>query len=318
MASWLLKAIVQRGIGALPNPHYWNGLLQDRLTHSTELTDERFAGNLRNCENHLEHLCRYGSTASSFSAFEIGTGWWPVVPIGLFLCGAREVWIWDIAPHLNLDSLKATIRRFLEFEQRQKLQDYLLAIPERLLLLREVAALCESREQLTTVQLLERLGIHYRVGNACRSGLPPQSINLIVSVGVLQHFSPEQLFEILQEFRRIAAPDAVSSHWMNLTDLYSAFDSGITPFHFLRFSDRQWRWLNNPVTSMNRLRVSDYRRAFSESGFQIVEETSVRGDPAELARTPLASRFRDYSVEDLLVLHTWLVAVLASGDGRAP
>src|SRR5262249_21936874 len=114
MASWLLKAIVQRGIGALPNPHYWNGLLQDRLTHSTELTDERFAGNLRNCENHLAHLCRYGSAAScSFSAFEIGTGWWPVVPIGLFLGGAREVWIWDIAPRLNLDSLKATIRRFL-------------------------------------------------------------------------------------------------------------------------------------------------------------------------------------------------------------
>jgi hypothetical protein len=319
MASWLLKAIVQRGIGALPNPHYWNGLLQDRATHSTELTDERFAGNLRNCQKHLEHLRRYGSTAPyGFSAFEVGTGWWPVVPIGLFLCGAREVWIWDIAPLLKLDSLKATIRRFLELEQRQELQDHLLTLPERLVLLREVATLCESPERLKPGQLLERLGIHYRIGNASRSGLPRQSVNLIVSVGVLQHLSPEELFEILQEFRRIAAPGAIMSHWINLTDLYSAFDSGITPFHFLRFPDWLWRWLNSPITSMNRLRVSDYRRAFSESGFQIVAETNVRGDPAELARTPLAARFRDYSIEELLILHAWLVAVLASADGRAP
>ena len=75
MGSWLPKAIVQRGIGALPNPHYWNELLQDRVTHSLELTDERFEDSLRNCRNHLEQLRRYGSTAadSGFSVFELGT-----------------------------------------------------------------------------------------------------------------------------------------------------------------------------------------------------------------------------------------------------
>jgi hypothetical protein len=43
---------------------------------------------------------------------------------------------------------------------------------------------------------------------------------------------------------------------------------------------------------LNRLRVSDYRRVFSEGGFQIVDETSQRGGPTELARMPLAARFR--------------------------
>jgi hypothetical protein len=312
MASWLVKALVQRGIGALPNPHYWNELFQDRVTHSLDLTKERFETSLRNCRNHLDQLQRFGptETSGSFSAFELGTGWFPTVAIGFFLCGAREVWTWDIVTFLRRDRLKRTIRRFLELEQGQELGGHLHALPERLTRLREVMALCEQPEGLGPAELLERMGIHYRIGNASRSGLPPQSVDLIVSDVVFEYFSSEELFEILQEFRRIAAPDAVMSHTISLDDQYAAYDSGITHFNFLRFSDSAWRWLNNPIIPLNRLRVSDYRIVFSESGFQIVDETSQRGDPAELARTPLAARFRGYSIEDLLVIHTWLVAIL--------
>jgi hypothetical protein len=101
----------------------------------------------------------------------------------------------------------------------------------------------------------------------------------------------------LQEFRRIAAPDAVMSHTIGLGDQYASHDSGITQFNFLRFPDWAWRCLRNPIIPLNRLRISDYRTVFSESGFQVVDETSQRGDPAELARTPLAARFRGYSIE---------------------
>jgi hypothetical protein len=59
------------------------------------------------CRNHLEQLQRFGSpaTGSGFSAFQLGTGWFPTVPIGFFLCVAREVWIWDIVPFLRRDRL---------------------------------------------------------------------------------------------------------------------------------------------------------------------------------------------------------------------
>ena len=308
MASWLVKAMVQRGIGALPYPHFWNGLLQDWVTHSTRLTDEVFFENLSNCGLHLANLQRYNSTTlRHFSAFELGTGWFPVVPIGLFLCGAREVWTWDIAPLLKLDRLKDVIARFLELEERQLLKSRLDALPERLALLRAVMTGRDSSNSEPT-QLLEGLNIHYRIGNATRSRLPPASIDLIVSDVVLEHPSPAQLTEILHEFRRIAAPEAVMSHSIALDDQYSGRDPRITQFNFLRFSDRMWRWINNPIIPLNRLRISDYRRLFSESGFQIVEETSRRGDPAELARVPLAERFRQYSLEDLLVTYTRLAA----------
>ncbi len=311
MGSWLVKAFVQRAIGELPHRHYWNGLLQNRVMHSLDLTKERFMASLRNCQNHVEQLRRSGliATRDGFCAFELGTGWFPTVPIGLFLCGARQVWTWDIAPLLKCDCLIPTIRRFLELEQQQALQPLLDVLPERLARLRQVMASCDTSDLVKPPELLEQLGIHYRIGNASRSGLPQQSVDLIVSDVVFEYLSPNELFEILQEFRRIAAPHAVMSHTISLDDQYAAYDRSITPFNFLRFPDWAWRCLNNPIIPLNRLRISDYRRALHDSGFQIVHESSQRGDPVDLARTPLASRFRSYSIEDLLVIYTWLVAI---------
>ena len=74
----------------------------------------------------------------------------------------------------------------------------------------------------------------------------------------------------------------MARHTISLDDQYAAYDSELTQFNLLHFSDRAWRWLNNPIIPLNRLRVSDYRRAFSEGGFQIVDETSQRGGPTEL------------------------------------
>jgi hypothetical protein len=308
VASWLLKAMVQRGIGALPYRHFWNGLLQEWVTRSTRLGDGVFFENLRNCQIHLANLRRFSPVAPrSFSAFELGTGWFPVVPIGLFLCGAREVWTWDIAPLLRRDRLKGVIARFLELEQKQLLRSRLDALPERIRALREVMMGCDSPKN-KPAQLLERLNIHYRIGNATRSGLPSASIDLIVSDVVLEHPSPAELSDLLREFRRIAAPEAVMSHSIALNDQYSARDPRITEFNFLRFSDRVWYWLNNPIIPLNRLRISDYRRMLSNSGFQIVQEINQQGDPDELARIPLSERFRKYSADDLLVTYTRLVA----------
>ena len=326
MASWLVKAAVQRCISALPNSHFWNELLQTRVTHSLELTDEVFDHGLRNCQKYLQQLQRFGPAAqNSFSVFELGTGWFPVVPIGLFLCGAREIWTWDIVPHLTLGRLKLTIGRFLEFERRQTelepqqtLEDHIRPEPERFSLLRELMRRCELPQSSKPAELLEMLGIHYGIGNAGQTGLPAQSVNLIVSNVVFEYLSPEQLSEILREFRRIAAPDAVMSHSIDMSDQYAHFDNRITYFNFLRFSDRLWRWLNNPIIPLNRLRVSDYRRAFRENGFEIVDETNQQGDPSELAGIPLAQRFRGYPVEDLLVLYTELVAIPARNPLLTP
>lgn len=309
MVSWLAKAIVQRGIGALPNPHYWNELLQKRFAGTLDLTDERFEQSLSNCRHHLQRLRRFGPTAKSndFAVFELGTGWFPVVAIGFFLYGARDVWTWDVVPFVTRDRLKATIRRFLEIEQAD-LAD-LPMLPGRLARLHDVMDSCDQADGPPPVELLEQLGIHYRIGAAGRTALAEQSVDLIASDVVFEYLSSHQLSEVLGEMRRIGTPEMVMSHSIDLNDQYAAHDPRITRFNFLRFSDWTWRCLNNPIIPLNRLRVSDYREAFSASGFEIVEEANEQGDPSELARTPLAARFRDYALKDLLVTQTRMVAI---------
>ena len=109
------------------------------------------------------------------------------------------------------------------------------------------------------------------------------------------------------------------SHLILFDDQYAYYDRHITPLNFLRFSDRTWRWLNNPIIPLNRLRITDYRQALRDTGFRIIEETIVDScDPTVLARIRLAPRFRRYPEGDLLVLRAWLAAAPAHTEKDDP
>src|SRR5438045_242194 len=101
MPHWLIKSAIHRAISLLPASHWWNELLQTYGTHSLQLGPERFELRLEYCRRHLEHLFEVQSPRpTGFAVLELGTGWYPIVPIGLYLCGASEVWTYDIAPLL--------------------------------------------------------------------------------------------------------------------------------------------------------------------------------------------------------------------------
>jgi hypothetical protein len=124
MPSWLLKAGTQRLIGALPNRHMWNEFLQTRITRSIQLPPDQFTVKLDACRKHLQHLSDLrGATPRDFTAFELGTGWHPVVPIGLFLCGASQVWTWDIAQHLRLERIRSVLNSFLRLTRPESWKD---------------------------------------------------------------------------------------------------------------------------------------------------------------------------------------------------
>ncbi len=318
MPSWLLKAVTQRLIGALPNPHFWNELLQTRITGSIQLPPDQFAVKLGGCRTHLQHLRDLRrATPRDFTAFELGTGWFPVVPIGLFLCGASQVWTWDIAPHLRLERIRFVLNSFLQLDAAGELARHLPDVwPERLDKLREVAADCSPT---APARLLERLSIEYQIGSAAHSGLPSGSIDLLTSFGVLEYLHTETLVPLFREFQRLAATDAVMSHLIIFDDQYSYYDRHITPLNFLKFSDRTWRWLNNAIIPLNRLRITDYRQALRDAGFKIIDETVVdRCDAAVLAKIHLAPRFRCYPDDDLLVLRAWLAATGVADGTAAP
>ena len=89
---------------------------------------------------------------------------------------------------------------------------------------------------------------------------------------------------------------------VDMQDHASYSDPRVSRYHFLRFSDRAWALVNSPLGYQNRLRLPDYRRLFAEAGLDILAEsvgTASYEHLAELARVPLAERFRRLPREDV-------------------
>jgi hypothetical protein len=307
MPKWLIKSALQRAISFLPQSHRWNDWLQTHVTKSLALTPERFELRLDYCRRHLENFFEFQpERRSDFSVFDVGTGWYPIGPVGFYLCGAGEIHTFDIAPLLRSSRLQRMAQLFCEYDERGDLRKWLPWVkPERVASLRDFL---KSVETQTPEQFLKSMNIHAVVGDARDHKLKHGSIDLFVSTSVLEYIPRSVLAKLFSEFHQLSRGGAVMSHFINLLDEYSHFDRSITPINFLKYSNWQWKFLDSPLTCKNRLRISDYRDLFKEAGFQIDRETNVSGSAADLERIALAPEFRNYSRADLLVLSSWLVA----------
>ena len=150
------------------------------------------------------------------------------------------------------------------------------------------------------------MGIEYRLQDASVTGLAGGTVDHFLSHSVMQYIPRAPVETLMREFLRIARPNATHSHHILLKDQFSIKDSSISEFDFMRFSDRAWRWLDSPLIPQTRLRIRDYREAFTAAGWKVLAEHSENGSAAALKRVKLDPRFRDYSEADLLVVSTWI------------
>ena len=279
------------------------------FTHSIDLTPARFELGLSGCRKHVEYFSHYGPQKENLTVFDLGTGWNPIVPVGLFCCGAQKVLTCDIVPLIDKKRTHKLLRLFVDYYDRGDLQQHLpLLVPERIEVLREALRL---GPYACPKALLARAGTQVMVTDAGRTGLADHSIDYIVSIGTLLHIPETILVSILAEFKRIGTPDCLLSIAIDMADLFSYFDHRISQLNFLRFSDTMWRIINNRVIPMNRLRITDYRELLRQAGFKILEEKNDLVSLEDLHRIPLAPRFHRYSDDDLRIWHTWMMAAAA-------
>lgn len=307
MKRWILKTTAQRVISWLPWSYRWNELLQKYVTKGLQLRPADFEGKLDCCRTHWEHYQSFSSKAKAAPiAIELGTGWFPIVPVALYLCGAESVTTYDLAPLLRPAALRQTLAFFSEYDRHGRLPARLPGFrPERMDRLRQVLADADSA---TPAALLAQLNIHTRIGDARSTGLPAGSVDLVFSTVVFEHVPRDVLAGLFTEFRRVSSPHAVMSHYIGLKDQYANFDPSLSPFNFLKYSERQWRWLNNRMIPLTRLRIPEYRRLHVEAGYRIVREVNTSGTMEDLQRIRLAPEFEKYSQSDLLVLFSWLAS----------
>lgn len=304
---WLAKSAVQNLLSVVPGGVRMNALLQRYGTRSVVMTPERVAARMgRVVTPHVaNHEAHAATPMAETVVFEVGTGFTPLVPVGLHLAGASSVVTYDIVELTTHRSLTDLLAAVTAAEDRGLLgQSCPWIVPARMERLRELA----QHPPATLRGLLAELGVTYRIGDASATGMEPASVDYFVTNNVFEHIPRAAIGDLLRESVRLGRNGAVLSHHIDLRDHYAKFDRGLDVFHSLRYSDRQWRFLNSRLEPQNRLRHSDYVELFTDAGLEILADEVTRGPADALARTPIAAPFRRYPADDLRIVDMWVVA----------
>lgn len=304
MKIWIAKAVIQKSISFLPYKHRINFLFQKYVTKGVLLTDALMDDKLTHCSNHLKYYFKYGNKKEGFASLEIGTGWYPIVPIGLFLAGADEIYTIDISSLLQTTAIHQTVGKLLDYYASGKLQNYLPVIKTDRLDVLKAALLMKGAPE----KILETMHIKTTVGDARKMPFPDAKMDLINSNNTFEHIPEGILADILVEFKRVLKPDGVMSHQIDMSDHFAHLDKSITIYNFLQFTDARWNNIDNSIQPQNRLRITDFRRLHQQAGFKILEEINRPGSVSDLRKVKLADKYKSNTEPDNAISHTLLVS----------
>lgn len=128
--EWILKAIVQKGISYLPASQKLNYLFQKHVTKGVQLSSQYFGDKLSHAIDHIQFFKQH-RRVEAFKCLELGSGWYPVVPIALFLAGADEVHSIDISPLMKREGIQQTIKEFVVRYQKKHIGRFEATYPFR-------------------------------------------------------------------------------------------------------------------------------------------------------------------------------------------
>jgi len=306
MAKWIAKAIVQKGISFLPYSHNINFLFQKYVTRGVHLSDEYFEDRLIHCAQHYKNFRKYNST-KDFSHLEVGTGWYPVVPAGMFLYGAGSITTVDLTRLSNPVLTLATLRKFSEYHKNGKLEKFLPGISQERLKIVLSEAENPSKDFF---DLLEKHHIVYMVMDARKLYLPDASIDLVTSNNTFEHIYPKILKGILEKLKRLCKKGGVMSHAIDLSDHFAHMDGSITIYNFLKFSDSAWKWIDNSVQPMNRMRIYEYEALYKKMSIPVTERIDRKLLMNDYNKVKVHEKFLSHPAEENAVSHSSLVSVM--------
>ena len=301
MKKWKQKAIVQKLISYLPFAQKINYFFQKHVTKGEKLDDEYFYDRLGHAKEHINCYQKYTGNSYPLSSLEIGTGWYPIVPISLFLIGSECIYSVDISMLTSKERIATTLKKFSECHRIGKLNQYINFKPERFEVINLILA---NIEKLDLKQILNQLNITYIIEDARNLSLLDNSIDLVNSNNTFEHIYPEILIPILKEFKRVVKKkDGVMSHFIDMSDHFAHFDKTINIYNFLQFTDKQWKWIDNSIQPQSRIRIYDYTKIYNDLEIPISDLSYRKGNIEELKTIKLSPTFATKPVEEIAISH---------------
>ena len=187
--------MVQKLISWLPNSQKVNFWFQKNVTKGVLLSDDHFQNKLTHAIDHVTYYHKHCSV-KPYRALELGSGWYPVIPIALFLNGVRDTVSIDISPLMNREAIITCISKYIEWRDKNllgKLEDHIE--PDRW---QQMEALKDFKGSFE--DLCRKLRLKLMVTDARATGLPDNTFDLVCSNNTYEHIYPEILKDIMNEF----------------------------------------------------------------------------------------------------------------------
>ena len=222
---------------------------------------------------------------------EIGTGWmhWEALTIRLFF--DIEAILFDVWDNRQLPALKQYLTDF-----GRRVGTDLSVPPDQM---RRVSKLIEEILRTRSFEeLYDLLGFKYMVDkNGNLNRIESESVDFVVSAGVLEHVKRDHVGGLVKEFNRLLKPGGFSMHSINLGDHLQAYDRSVSEKNYLKYSDKIWhRLFENEVQYINRLQRPEWLALFGEAKFKLVNEESI---DVSLGKLKVHEKYGAFSREEL-------------------
>jgi hypothetical protein len=281
--NWIIKNTVQRVLGRIPagvaDPVYH--CLQHVQGMKLDVQAQRnFLAGVVAASSEFR-----GRSLSSLRLVELGSGWFPVLPLlAVSEFGVPSVDTFDLNHHYSKARIAAAAR----------------AIQAAVPLLRSHAALNDAAE---SGRLPASIYYHPRTRAETIRNLRNGPADLAVSHAVLESIPGEDIKAIHRASRHWMTSQGVWVHLIGPSDERSYQDKRLHPVDFLRYSEAEWQRLSgNRYAYKNRLRVSEYPPIFRAAGWKVLKENFSVSKKAlsALPKLPLHDDFKAFSPEELV------------------
>ena len=300
--SWQVNALKHTVKAAVPFKHSLRKLKR-RIRPRPPSIDENslYSGGF----DHIQALREFGGDLAVQEILEIGSGWYPVIPLMMHVAGAKLIRLTDVEPLLDrqtlLDAIDFLLDRKSDLATRLGVESALI----------EQSLMVAGDGSLAS--MLQRLGMTYSAPFH-----PEQSslkVDAIVSHTVLEHIPRDVLASLFHWCRQCLRPSGLASHGIDNSDHRANLDKSLSRLDFLRYSDAAWRLLSIGDYT-NRLRHQDYKDMLEHQGFEICFERAVvdDGSAEEVRHLPVFGRFNERDASELATLWSHFVARPADGD----
>jgi SAM-dependent methyltransferase len=303
---WYVKASIQWILSRLPGGLRINEALSRRMGEQADLSihvTDRLGVLLK--------LIRTAGRHIDFSkgpvAAEVGTGWAPLLPILLGFAGARTL-TFDVNRFLVPANIRTTLT-ILGKHSQTVATELGCTIDD---VYQRIESALTQPANAPVEALLEPFHVTYTAPVTGRPfPLEEGSLDMFVSNLVLAHVPADVMPDFIREMHRVMKDGAIAVHRIRMSDEFAGGDPRVHDMNFLRFSSKFWnRFANTRIKYNNRLRCSQYKKAFEECGFELLEsEENVSQEGLEgLKSMQIADEFQGFELEDLataLMLGVW-------------